>query len=102
MTMTKHGRARFKQRQKIKNTPEMTRKTFLAIERGTLIFDEHCKPGTLCYLFNGYKYIVSDDKEYLITVFPIKKQSTPKKKYLIDQIKKRYSALEARRCLRTI
>lgn len=102
MKMTKHAHARFKQRQKVKSKGEMMRRFTLAMERGTLLVGESSRPGTLCYVFDGYKYIVSDDKEYLITVFPAKKPSTTKKNHLIDEIRMRQYANEARLCLNAI
>ena len=99
MHMTKHATARFKQRQKIKNSPEMMRKFALALKRGTILDGENTRPGTLCYVFDGYKYIVSADKEYLITVFPAKKPSSVSKRHLIDEIRVRQNKLEARLCL---
>lgn len=102
MKMTKHAHARFKQRQKIKNKDEMMRRFALAVERGTLLEGGSSKPGTLCYVFDGCKYIVSDDKRYLITVFPAKKRSMAKKNRLVEEMRMRQYALEARMCLSEI
>ena len=99
MQMTKHATARFKPRQKIKNNPEMMRKFALALERGSILDGEHQRPGTICYVFDGYKYIVSEDREYLITVIPAKKPSSTSKRHLIDEIRVRQNKLEARLCL---
>lgn len=89
MKLSKHAHARFKQRQKIKNQEEMYRKFTLALERGTPLVDESNQRGTLCYLFDGYKYIVSENNEILITVFSAKKPSEVNKRYLIDEIRRR-------------
>lgn len=96
MKMTKHAHARFKQRQKIKNTPQMMRKFRLALERGILLAEGCSKPGTMCILFNGYRYIVSDDKATLITVFPEKRPSDTSRRHLIDKLRMKQYAAEAR------
>lgn len=89
MKLSKHAYARFKQRQKIKNREEMYRKFTLALERGIPLVDESNQRGTLCYLFDGYKYIVSGNNEILITVFPAKKPSEVSRRYLIGEIRRR-------------
>ena len=99
MKLTKHAYARFKQRQKVKNAREMMRKYSLAIERGTLLVGESSQPQTLCCLFDGCKYIVTDDKKCLITVFRAKKASSANKKHLIEQLRMREYDTEARLCL---
>ena len=96
MTMTKHAYARFKQRQKVKNRSEMMRKFALALERGTLLIGETNRPGTLCYEFDGYKYIVTDDKESLITVISSKKYSTIKKNRLIAELRMKQYLYDAK------
>ena len=96
MRMTKHAHARFKQRQKIKNKPQMMRKFELALQRGTLLEDGSSKPGTLCILFNGYRYIVSDDNTTLITVFPEKRPSETSRRHLIDELRMKQYAAEAK------
>ena len=87
MKITKHGYARFKQRQNLKNSREMMRRFSLAVERGTLLPGKSSMPNTLCIAHDGYKYIVSDDKESLITVLPVKRRSRAKKRFLIDQLR---------------
>lgn len=100
MKMTKHAYARFKQRQKIKNEGEMMRRFSLALRRGILLPDESSQPGTLCYLFNGYKYIVSADDETLVTVFSAKNPTEQTRHRLIDEIRMRQSIADVRWCLR--
>ena len=102
MKMTNHAHARFKQRQKVKNEGEMMRKFTLAIKRGTLLVGGSSQSRTLCFLFDGYKYIVSEDKETLITVFPAKRPSKVNKHHLIDQLRIRQYAAEAALCLGAI
>ncbi len=87
MTLTKHGIMRFKQRQKIKNKDEMRRKLACAIERGKLLDDGTNQPGTKCYLFDGYCYIVTNKKKRLVTVFRPNKHKTKSKKSLLEDIK---------------
>lgn len=99
MRLSKHAHARFKQRQKIKNQEEMYRKFALALERGIPLMDESNQKGTLCYLFDGYKYIVSENNEILITVFPAKRPSERSRRYLIDEIRRRQYAEEVVRYL---
>lgn len=96
MITTKHGRARFKQRLQIKNQYEMERKTQLAIERGTLIHNGSSKPRTLCFCFEGYKYIVSENKNTLITVFRANPRPTASKRRLIEDIRVQESMMEIR------
>ena len=86
MFMTKHAYARFKQRQKVKNEAEMMRKFRLAVERGILLAGEFNQSETLCYLFDGFKYIVSKDKQTLITLFSAKKPMKNKKHRLVDEL----------------
>lgn len=95
MKMTKHAYARFKQRQNVKNMGEMMRKFTLAVERGTLLVEGTNRPRTLCYLFGGFKYIVSEDKETLITVMRINKRPSATKRHLIDEIRMKQSRAEA-------
>ena len=96
MKMTKHAHARFKQRQKIKNKAQMIRKFELALERGTLLENGSSKPGSICILFGGYRYIVSEDKATLITVFPNKKFSETSRKHLVDELRMKQYETETR------
>lgn len=89
MKVTKHAHARFKQRQNIKNEPEMERRITLAIERGSLLPNCSSQPNTLCYAFAGYKYIVSEDKNVLITVMGARKLGRTKKRFLIEEAMRR-------------
>lgn len=86
MIITKHGVMRFKQRQKIKNTKEMRRKTRCAIERGKEI-KNGTSSGISCYLFDGYYYIVAQSNKRLITTFRPRKPSWKGKKIMIEDIK---------------
>ena len=71
MTITKHGYARFKQRQKLKNQREMIRKVELAKSRGTLIVRDHDQSGCICIEYAGNRYILSNGGEKLVTTYPI-------------------------------
>lgn len=98
MTITRHGNMRFKQRQKIKNKPEMERMTLLAIERGKQIQGASTSPDTKCYSFNGYYFIVTKNDERLVTVFRPNKLKTKDKKHMLDDIKIKEFSTELRYC----
>ena len=87
MTITKHGVMRFKQRQKIKNKDEMKRKVSCAIKRGKPLKDVGISPGTSCYLFDGYCYILARENKKLVTVFRQRKYKLKSKKLLLDDIR---------------
>ena len=95
MTMTEHAHARFKQRQKIKNIPEMRRKMALAVERGMLLEEGSSRAGTLCYLYDGFKYIVSGDRQVLITVFSAKVPTDVNRRRLVEEIRIRQQQRDA-------
>lgn len=99
MILTKHAHARFKQRQKIKNHAEMRRRFALAMERGILLPEGTNKHGTLCYVFDGFKYIVSSNGEYLITVISEKAPSPVSKRHLIEEQKSKQYVAEVRQFL---
>jgi len=102
MEISKHAYARFKQRQNIKSESEMMRRLSLAIERGTPLLDVPQQPGTTCYEFAGYQYIVSDEKQVLITVIQSKHRTRTKRSHLIEQLQIKQTAIEANQCLATI
>ena len=87
MTITKHGAMRFKQRQKIKNNAEMQRKTKCAVAHGKSLKNIPLSNDTRCYLFDGYYYIVSENKERLVTIYRPNKPKTKNKKLLLEDIK---------------
>ena len=78
MKISKHAYARFKQRLNIKNLSEMTRRASLAISRGKMLLTESNQAGTICFEFDGFKYIVSGDLDILITVYAAKQESMEK------------------------
>ena len=98
MRLTKHAHARFKQRQNIKNQSEMARRFALAVERGRLLARGSNKENTLCIIFNGYKYIVSCDKQTLITVIPYKKTSWDSKRCIIDRLDRKQFMEDVHSC----
>ena len=99
MKMTKHAHARFKQRQKVKNKEEMLRRLSLAVERGTLLEGVSNRPGTRCYKYSGYLFIIGNNDDTLVTLYSSKKLCKTKKHRLIDELRMRQAALEARMCL---
>lgn len=91
MLITKHGVARFKERQKIKNNEEMVHKTMCAIEHGKLLKNYSYSLETTCYLFDGYCYVVAGKNERLVTVFrPYRQNLKSKKAKLYDIREKEY------------
>ncbi len=103
MTITKHGIMRFKQRQKIKNSTEMLRKTECAISRGKLLKNGSTSPNVNCYLFDGFYYLVAGNDDRLVTVFRPKKTTTKKgKKMKLEDIKIKEFISESRYLLASI
>ena len=102
MTVTKHGVMRFKQRQKIKNSAEMKRKTTCAVERGKLLKNTSSSPDINCYLFDGFYYLVAGNDERLVTVFRPKKHKAKGKKRMLEDIRIKEFVVESRNSLAAI